>query len=57
MSAGQAGKDLLSSRSREENRHFEDGVDVTLKSRDVDCPKRCEDVEGVQEDEDGYGTL
>ena len=57
MSAGQAGEDLLSSRSREENRHFEDGVDVILKSRDIDCPKRCEDVEGVQEDEDGYGNL
>lgn len=29
---------LVVNRSREENRHFEDGVDVTLKFRDVDCP-------------------
>ena len=37
MSVGQARDlldDLLRSSSREENRHFEDGVDVTLKSRE-----------------------
>ena len=60
MNASQARdllEDLLRGRSREENRHFEDSGDVTLKSRDVDCPKRCEDVDGVQEDEGGYGNL
>ena len=41
MSAGRA-RDFLDDllvvdRSREENRHFEDGVDVTLSSRDADC--------------------
>ena len=39
--------DDLLNRSREKNRHFEDGVDVILKSRDVDCLKRFKDVEGV----------
>jgi len=28
---------IVVNRSREEDRHFEDGVDVTLKFRDVDC--------------------
>lgn len=40
MSAGRARDlvdDLLINRSREENRHFDDGVDVTLSCRYVDC--------------------
>ena len=40
MSAGRALEllhDLLIDRSREENRHFDDGVDGTLSLKDVDC--------------------
>ncbi len=41
MSVGRARDlldDLLVNGSRKENRHSDDGVDVSLRFRDVDCP-------------------